>query len=82
MCRKVSAIFREFDCADDLRSDGRPRLERIWKVFYNAQLFASGTHYILFDHVEVKGKKIIETLGTLGTVCVSGSTNEHRKIVE
>ena len=52
MCKSVIKIFQQHDCADDLRPDGRPRLGRIWKAFYMAQLFASGTHYIIFDQVD------------------------------
>ena len=82
MCRLVTNIFSDFQCSDDLRPDGRPRLDRIWKVFYNAQLFASGTHYIVFDDVEVKGKRVIDTLGTLGTIYLNGSTEVHKKIID
>ena len=42
MCKRVQEIFREHGCGHDLLKDGRPKLGRIWKVFYQAQLFASG----------------------------------------
>ena len=82
MTSKVTAIYREHGLEKDLQADGRPTLSYIWRVFYDAQLFASGTHYIIFDTVEVKGKPVISTLGTIGTIFIAGSTDEHRKIVE
>ena len=51
MCRRVAEIFHEHSLECDLRADGRPILNRIWKIFYSAQLFASGTKYIIFDQV-------------------------------
>jgi len=82
MTKKVTQIYAENGYEKDLHADGRPMLGRIWRVFYDAQLFASGTHYIIFDQVEVKGKPIISTLGTLGTIFINGSTDEHKKLVE
>ena len=82
MCRKVKAIFKKYKFDKDLQPDGRPIIGRIWKIFYGAQLFASGTHYITFDTVEVKGKPVSATLGEIGNIFLSGSTDEHRKLVE
>ena len=81
MCRKVRDIYREYGCLADLQPDKRPIIGRIWKVFYNAQLFASATHYIIFDQVELKAKTIISNLGTIGSIFVHGSSAEHRKLV-
>ena len=82
MCKTVTRIFREYGYIDDLRPDGRPKINRIWRVFYVAQLFASGTHYIIFDQVEEKSKPVISTLGIVGTICISGSSKEHQAIVQ
>ena len=81
MCARVREIYGEFGFEKDLQPDGRPIIARIWRVFYDAQLFASGTHYICFDQVELKARPVIATLGSLGTIFINGSTDEHQKIV-
>ena len=81
MCKLVEEIYREH-CPSDLIADGRPKLARIWKVFYHAQLYASGTNYIIFDSIEPLAKPAIQNLGTVGTIFLSGSTAEHTKIVD
>jgi len=82
MCEQVVDIFRHFQCDDDLERDRRPVISRLWKIFYDAQLFASGTHYIIFDVMDFKAKPVIASLGTIGTIFMHGSNAEHRKIVE
>ena len=82
MCKAVRSIYREFGCEQDLMPDKRPIIGRIWKVYYEAQLFASGTHYIIFDSVELKAKPVISTLGTIGSIFINGSTDEHKKVVQ
>ena len=79
---QVVDIFRHFQCDDDLERDRRPVISRLWKIFYDAQLFASGTHYIIFDVMDFKAKPVIASLGTIGTIFMHGSNAEHRKIVE
>ena len=80
--RRVTEIYDMYGDEDDLRRDGRPRTEHIWKCFYSASLFASGTNYIIFDHVDMKGRSVLEALGTRGSIFLSGSTFEHKKIKE
>ena len=82
MCKRVQEIFDEHGLLGDLLNDGRPKLARIWKIFYNAQLFASGTHYIVFDTIEPLAKPVIQTLGTVGSIFLSGSTAEHQKLTQ
>jgi len=82
MCKRVIEIFREYQYDVDLQPDRRPIIGRIWRIFYDAQLFASGTNYIIFDSVDFKAKPIISVLGTIGAIFMHGSTAEHRKIVD
>ena len=78
----VRDIYELYGDEGELRRDGRPNHENIWKTFYAASLFASGTHYMIFDHVEMKGRSVLGTLGTVGSIFLSGGTAEHAKIVE
>ena len=77
----VRHIYEQFNDGE-LQRDGRPRQEMIWTTFYSASLFASGTHYLIFDEVETKGKSLLASLGTVGCVFMSGATAEHAKIIE
>ena len=81
MCQLVTDIYRLYK-PGDLSPDGRPKMQRIWRVFYEAQLFASGTHYVIFDSIEPLAKPVIQTLGTVGTIFINGSTEEHKKLLE
>ena len=76
----IKDIFELYGDGADLMRDGRPKQELIWKTFYAASLFASGTHYIIYDQVEHKGRSLLGTLGTVGTIFMSGGTPEHAKI--
>jgi hypothetical protein len=82
LCKKVRTIYREYGYEKDLMPDKRPIIERIWKIFYDAQLFASGTHYLILDEVELKARPVISTLGVIGSIFLHGSTDEYHKIVE
>ena len=82
MCKKVRTIYREYGYEKDMMPDKRPIIGRIWKIFYDAQLFASGTHYLIFDEVELKARAVISTLGVVGCIFLHGSTDEYHKIVE
>ena len=73
----VQDIYELYGDASELRRDGRPRLELIWKDMYGASLFASGTHYIIFDDIQPRTTPVIDTLGSCGYVFFSGSTAEH-----
>ena len=57
----VRDIYELYGDGADLQADRRPRKELIWKDLYAASLFASGTHYIIFDHVEQKGRALVGT---------------------
>jgi len=78
----IKDIYELYGEEGDLRLDGRPSQGNIWKAFYAAALFASGTHYIIYDHVEVRGRSVLGTLGTVGCVFLSGGTKEHARIVD
>ena len=78
----VKDIYELYGEEGDLRRDGRPNQDLIWKSFYAASLFASGTHYMIFDQVEMRGRSVLGTLGTVGCIFMSGGTQEHTKIVD
>ena len=78
----VRDIYELYGEEGDLKRDGRPNQDLIWKSFYAANLFASGTHYIIFDQIEFRGRSVLGTLGTVGIVFMSGGTFEHSKIIE
>ena len=78
----VRDVYELYGDEGELNRDGRPNQNLIWKSFYAAQLFASATHYIVFDHFEHKGRSPISTLGTIGAVFLSGASREHRQIVD
>ena len=78
----VQDIYELYGDGTELRRDGRPRQELIWKDLYAASIFASGTKYMIFDQVDPKGRSVLGTLGTTGWLFMSGSTVEHGKIVD
>lgn len=82
MATQVRQIYRQHGRDADLMNDGRPKMSLIWTNFYQAQLYASATHYIIFDDVDVKGRSILSTLGQCGTIFLNGSTETYRKILD
>ena len=58
----VRDIYELYGDEGELRRDGRPNHENIWKTFYAASLFASGTHYMIFDHVEMKRRSVARSV--------------------
>lgn len=82
MPMRVKEIYRQHGDEAELRRDGRPKLPLIWKNFYQAQLYASATHYIIFDEVEDKGRSVVPTLGSIGSIFMNGSTDTYDKIQE
>ena len=72
MAERVKEIYRKWGVESELTKDGRPKLHLIWKNFYEAQLYASATHYIIFDEVEDRGGSLIPTLGSVGSIFLSG----------
>ena len=78
----VRDVYELYGDEFELKRDGRPNQDYIWKNFYASQLFASATHYIIFDHVELKGRSLLSNLGTIGTVFMSGSSFEHKVIID
>ena len=80
MPNKVRKIYREHGDSTELQRDGRPKLQLIWKNFYQAQLYASGTHYFIIDEVEDKAKGILTAIGSVGSVFINGDTNTYGKI--
>ena len=86
MVQEVKTIFRQIKWdgttdADSLQADGRPKMQLIWKNFYQAQLYASATHYIVFDKIDLKGKSLLSSLGTCGTIFLSGDTQTYHAII-
>ena len=77
----VRHIYEQHNDGELLR-DGRPRQDMIWATFYAASLFASASHYLILDDFDGKGKSILASLGTVGSVVLSGSSAEHAHIVE
>merc|ERR1719375_931309 len=80
MPERVREIYVQHGDAAELRRDGRPKMHFIWRNFYQAQLFASATHYIIFDEVEDKGRSLVPTLGSIGSIFLNGSNDTYEKI--
>ena len=80
MCDKVRDIYIRHGDESSLNRDGRPKMQLIWTNFYQAQLYASSTHYIIFDEVEDKGRSLLSTLGSIGSIFLNGDTTTYTKI--
>ena len=73
----VQDIYELYGDGAELRRDGRPRQDLIWKDVYAASLFASGTHYMIFDHVEPKGRSLLGTLGSVGSLFMADAREKY-----
>jgi len=81
LSKQVQSAYMEHGDEMELEKDGRPKLSLIWKNFYQAQLFASATHYIVFDEVEQKGKSLLPSLGSIGSIFMNGETDTYHKVI-
>ena len=79
--RKRLSDAQELILTEAFEKDQRPKMNLIWKIFYQAQLYASATHYIIFDHIDEKGRSLLSTLGTTGSIFLNGDTGTYHKII-